>query len=80
MEYQLTAGEQGAMQSLNVAAVNAKVRLYDLRQQTEQAEKDLALALGNFNGALSLLASTHGMNAATLTADFTRLVAPEGTK
>jgi hypothetical protein len=73
-EYQLEPGEREAMHSLNLAALNAKARIFDLQVQLEQARGDLAQAQHRFNGALMAIAARNGMTSVQIAAaDFSKV-------
>lgn len=74
-QYELSAGEKLAMQNLNMGAVNAKVTLYDLRNQLQEAEAALAAAEKQFQGALLLLAGAHGMPTVQISPDLSTITA-----
>lgn len=61
------------MQNVNMAALNAKGRIYDLQAQLEIARADLAAAEHQFTGALGMLANMRGVPNPKLTQDFARI-------
>ena len=77
--YELSPAERGVMQSINLSALNAKARIYDLQAQLEQARADLAASQNAFTGAVALLGNSHGISNATISQDFSRIV-PQGAK
>ena len=65
--YPLTEGERGVMQKLHIGVVNAKARAYD-------AQADLVAAKAAFDGALGILANSHGLGGGQLISDFAAIV------
>lgn len=61
------------MSALNLQALNAKAKLFDLAQQTEQSRAELQTSMDAFQGALMLMAAAHGMPLVRITPDFARI-------
>jgi len=74
-EYELTPGERGVMQAMNMAALNVKAKLCDLYEAVDAAKAELTNAQVKFAGALQILANTHGMSNAVMTPDFAKITA-----
>ena len=75
--YTLTPGEQMGFQSMNQQVLHAKLVVYNLNAALEKALKEVDRAEAQFGGALSFLANAHGMSAAQITPDFSRIAPPK---
>lgn len=75
--YTLTPGEQMVFASMNQAVANARLTVYSLNATLEKALKDVDALEARFGGALALLANSHGMSAASITSDFSRIDPPK---
>ena len=80
--YELSTKERAVLQSLNMAALDAKARMFDLQSQLDQARSELLALQQKFSGAFAVLAEAHGMSAASaqLSPDFARIMVQRGTK
>jgi len=74
-EYELQPGERAILQALNMNALNAKARIYDLQVELEQVRAQLTGAQQAFSGAITVMASAHGMGVASVTPEMDKLVA-----
>ncbi|HLG95518.1 MAG TPA: hypothetical protein VKX49_04315 [Bryobacteraceae bacterium] len=72
--YTLTSGERAVLAQYNQGVANAKVRIHDLNVELQKAQEAMREAQHGFTGIVTLLAQTHGMQNATLTPDWSRIV------
>ena len=59
--YDLAPKEKELMERLNMTALNAKARIYDLQVELENARTQLSSAQQAFAGALTQLGNSHGI-------------------
>lgn len=69
-EYTLTKEESLAMRKLHAPVVGAKVLVFNLNAQLEEANKQVLATEARLDGAMNLLALSHGMENAKLDSEF----------
>ena len=74
VEYTLEPGERAVLQAYYSAFTSAKARIFDLQVTLEQAQEDLRRTQHAYNGAVGLLASSHGIANGGVTPDFARII------
>ena len=69
--YPLEAVERQTLLELNSAVAQQKIRIHDLNVELETAQRAREAATAMFQGALAMIANTHGMQGGQLSPDFT---------
>lgn len=75
--YDLTPAEQAVMRAFNQSALQAKARIHDLLLSLDKERAELAGTEKAFNGALTVIAGSRGLSAATISPDLTKIISTE---
>lgn len=72
-EYTLADAERESLRGLHLETMTAKVVVFNLNAQLEEAVKAVAACEARWSGATRMLANAHGMQNAQLSPDFTKI-------